>query len=329
MKKIWASVNGNPIKIVRYQGEEMAKRVPHQINPALQQFQQQQQLMRQRIPQVPQGQMGSSGNISQRQFWQQVIPANPVSTQEAQLQRQTVFYPTITPVNPQYRILAGTEQFFNNQTLIRVDLNSANFELYRRSFNTYFPLTTFTESYFLELIKLHIYNPLMVVMTSYIDAPDAIVPAKSHRLRNTMMLSLRGGAGGSNYTKTGNLHPFQVVLNTGNIKYAPWVNLMPTEWLQHPGIKHGSGEKGYKKSRKQKKTPYILYDPNAQNNWFQKCVKAGQDTSEQLWDFFINNIFSQIVDPYIIEYNRYPYQPGYTYLTLGKVVQDLFTVAFA
>jgi len=154
-----------------------------------------------------------------------------------------------------------------------------------------------------EQIKMYVYEPTVAEMTTYINGPHAIVPRDSGKLRNAMLLSIRGAAispGSATYTRIGNLHPFVLVLNTGNVNYAPFVNAMPSNWLQHNGLAHqtASGSGNINKTHKGRmKTPnpagipaHRLYDPNAQTDFFGTTAEAGRDKAQVAWDYYTTNI---------------------------------------
>jgi hypothetical protein len=199
----------------------------------------------------------------------------------------------VSGINPARRNRSGTQELFNNEVIFYCELNikaleEANNGAYRK----------IAEIELREQIMKFVYQPTVDEMLQYINGPDSVVPRDSGRLRNVMALSIRGAAiapGAATYTRIGNLHPFVVVLNTGTLNYAPFVNEMPSQWLQHPGnhgIRLRSGWKagrGPIKSGRTKVDPW-LYDPNAQTDFFNIVAEAGRARAQIAWDFFINRI---------------------------------------
>jgi hypothetical protein len=161
-----------------------------------------------------------------------------------------------------------------------------------------------TETTLLNLIKTYCYEPLKNIMYQEIQS---LAPKDSGRLRNMLMLSIGGGATGGDSSSTSqlhSLHPFFVVMSTGNIPYASVVNQMPTPWLVHPGMHGAKLQTVHKKSnskstglgRGQKSRKY-LNDPAAQTNWFEKIYLSGVVQAQMLWDRtkveleqFLNNL---------------------------------------
>lgn len=149
-------------------------------------------------------------------------------------------------------------------------------------------------------VQTQVYHGLYTYMKATIDVD---VPRHSARLRNMMEISLR------DHSNTGNMHPFKVVLDTGDIKYARYVNNMPVAWVQHPGT-HGSTRR-IRKGRK--KTPPYLYDPQAKAGYFYTVTDKGRTYAERTFNQYLKTFAIKYLDRYSSFYHTtLAKQLGYT-----------------
>lgn len=145
--------------------------------------------------------------------------------------------------------------------------------VYKMFTNNRFP----TEAELTRLVQTKVLIPLQTYMFSLINM---LVPRDSARLRNAFEISIR------EHSHTGNLNPFLVVMDSGDVNYASYVNEMPSTWLQHPGT-HNPFSPRTRKGRK--KTPLFLNDPLAQTHFFQKIVEQSQRQAQTLFDLFMKD----------------------------------------
>ena len=132
-----------------------------------------------------------------------------------------------------------------------------------------------TEAEITRLVQSKVYIPLQTYMFSLINL---LVPRDSARLRNAFEISIR------DHSHTGNMNPFVVVMDSGEVAYAAYANEMPDTWLKHPGS-HSPYSPRTNKGRK--KTPKFLSDPNAKHHFFQDIVEQSQRQAETLFKLFI------------------------------------------
>lgn len=158
---------------------------------------------------------------------------------------------------------------------MEVQLNySVNFAIqsvYKIFTNNHFP----TEAEITRIFQSKVYIPLQTYMFSLINM---LVPRDSARLRNAFEIAIR------DHSLTGNMNPFMVVMDSGDVEYASYVNEMSSKWLKHPGS-HDPFSPRTKKGRK--KTPRYLFDPQAETHFFQKIVEQSQHQAETLFKLFL------------------------------------------
>jgi len=173
------------------------------------------------------------------------------------------------------------------------------------------------------------------VLTYLLGQINRIVPRDSGRTRNALELSVRGisGTTGGASSRVGDLHPFLVVLNAGNIidkrgnAYVKYANAMPQSWLVHPGIHHPK-TKSYRFGRtvkqKPKQTFHYLNDPEAESDFMGKLadgmpgMQGGRDYAEHQYMFRFIPFLSNLYEPLIRGMN----------LSTQYIEQALFTRSF-
>jgi hypothetical protein len=156
-----------------------------------------------------------------------------------------------------------------------------------------------TESFLLERIRTEVYLPLRMRLWDWINQ---LAPKDSGATRNALELSVAGGTvpGGSSSatSQINGLHPFYVVLSTGNIPYAKIANNMPSPWLKHNGPTHqGTLSSRYGRTQQRRAGPHELFDPNAQQNWFETILYQGRIEARRLWSYFEYHWIMPFVTP--------------------------------
>lgn len=288
--------------------------------------QRQTQRQKQQPPQTRQQQFQSlyPANIS-RQGLNQVLNSQSVLAQQP-FKTQSPIPSNIAP-SPYAGVVGvrpSSPQYFLNERLFEIELNVIALHELNKFQSQYGDRKT-TEQELYHDVRALVYDEALLPLLRMINNPDeSIVPKDTGRLRNAILLSIQGGGGrasGSTYTRIGNLHPFSVILNTGKVRYAAWVNPMPESWVQHTGQPHANawhsnhnaqGQSIRKYKPKQK--PHALYDPNAKQDFFGKLVDEGQKIFEQMWYSYIHIKFADRFDHVIHK----------SYMTLDLIAMSLF-----
>ena len=234
---------------------------------------------------------------------------------------------------------------FDSEVILLLQLNEAVFQQYDLIARMYPPYRGLNERSLLQLVQSTLYNQLKTMMMVDINN---LAPRDSGRLRNAMELSIMGGhsGGGGATSMVSDLHPFFVILNTGDLPYAKPVNYMPTNWLAHPHP--GSSNEGYKFGRRitrQREGSYqtargtwkhYLYDPRAETHWFFTIRDKGRTYAHQLYSNFVGSTLPTWMDlePVIRFYSGYynqTMQQGQTppVLSSYQVALSIFSVRYA
>ena len=207
------------------------------------------------------------------------------------------------------------------QVVISIELNSFVFTQVEQAAKVTFN-NRITENGILTMIRNTIYDPLKQVMFNDIAN---WVPKDSGRLRNAMELSIAGGGvpGGnaSSTSQINGLHPFYVVLSTGDVPYASVVENMPDPWVQHDGPTHQGGlSSRYGRTVSRKKGPHELHDPQARQGAFGMVLANGRQMASNLWNQFENTVLPTLLNPILI----HPSSP--LRMPLNILISRLFTV---
>jgi hypothetical protein len=236
-------------------------------------------------------------SIAQNKRYQQNVPRYQAAYQEMQAQGMTTPDATIKGQFPKLQVWRagkastggpmGAGMNLGNMgplpplNIVTINLDPITFNQLSEA-SQYMFRRKLSESEILRDLKADYYQPLAFFIEGFINI---LVPKASGQLRNMLRLSVYGGAtggGNSSTSQLNSLHPFYVVISTGNIQYASVVNNMPTPWLQHPGV-HDPNERARKLGRGQK-VKQILNDPNAEEGWYEKIYEKGVAEAERLWN---------------------------------------------
>lgn len=266
-----------------------------------------------------QKQSQSQAQIRSQQFKQQFPSTISRGSFNQILSNQTVLaqqpFKSISPIPSNvapspYKGVVGagslSPQYFLNERLFEVELITLSLQTLNQMQSQYGDRKT-TENELYHDIRSLVYDKALLYLLPLINNPQtSIVPKDSGKLRTAILLSIQGGGGGasgSTYTRIGNLHPFSVMVNTGKVKYASWVNAMPNNWVQHNGRPHANAWSMYTNSKgesirthKPKQKPHPLFDPNAQQDYFGKLVNEGHKIFEMYWDQYIRTKFADRFD---------------------------------
>lgn len=228
-----------------------------------------------------------------RKEWTSLVRPMNVVTYKNQSPNQGFSPQILSPINTKTNRANPT--YFENNILVYLEFNTLSYDAIYKSMSQ---VNRVKEREIHGAVYHQFYWPLANDVERYIENEFSVVPADTHRLRNTMILSLRGGyAGpGGSMTRVGDLHPFMVVLNTGKLKYAPFVNVMPTPWLQHPG---SHGQTTSTRTGRVKKKAHDLHDPMAKTNWFNLTVEYGRKQAQSYLMRFINGWLTQTFISYL------------------------------
>jgi len=192
----------------------------------------------------------------------------------------------ILGTHPSARFNLGALGYLDSEVIAAIQMDYRNFmsiQAYTRLGNS-----DITENQLLHDIQDAFYMPLFGRIRTLINS---LAPKDSGRLRNAMELAAGGGthggtgaAGGGATSQIGTLNPFAVIINTGKVYYAPVVNKMPDNWLQHFGGPHrGYSGQSKRVGRRVKQSPHSLNDPQAIQYWYQEIVNGSRQFAQQLW----------------------------------------------
>jgi len=202
----------------------------------------------------------------------------------------------------------GRTGTFESQTIILIQMNYDVLDIYQRELRRLSGTRQrLEEADLLRIVRRHLFNDLQGFAFTLIKK---YVPTDTRRLANAMEISIR------DQSATRSLNPFHVFLNTGNIEYARPVNRMPTAWLRHPGT-HGR-TLSYRKGRGRKRTPRVLFDPQAVSGWFYRVLNESRDFAAQVY----RNLLSRYIGPLLTPLANYYGLPEY------HVALSLFGVRF-
>lgn len=199
--------------------------------------------------------------------------------------------------------------------IVTINMNPLFFNELQQAYKYQFQ-RKITESEILHNLQSQFYTPLAFFIEGFINI---LVPKASGQLRNMLKLSIRGGATGgpsSSTSQLNGLHPFYVVLSTGNIQYASIVNNMPSPWLQHPGV-HNPNQRARKKGRGQT-ARQILYDPSAEQGWYEKIWEKSIDEAQRLWNTWKFSYLYTLIFPLVSRLN----------IGTDDIIDQLFEVTF-
>jgi hypothetical protein len=233
---------------------------------------------------------------------------------------------------------------FDSEIIILLQLNDAVFQQYDMIAHWFPPHQGLNDRNLLHLVQDTLYRALKTMM--FVDI-NAFAPRDSGRLRNSMEIAINGGRGSSGGATSmiSDLHPFSVILNTGDLAYAKPVNYMPTTWLAHPHA--GSSNEGYKFGRRITRQregsfqtargtwKHNLYDPRAETHWFFKIRDNGRKYAQQLYNNFMSStlpMWSELQPVFNFYSGQYNQQlQGQTtppILSAYNVALSLFSVRF-
>ena len=292
-------------------GKQAAQQVQQSPGLTRQQQQARQSLFTRRVPRNAAPDRG----ITQAQW----IPAvEPVATMQPTV-------PDIRGMAP--RVARGpvaSREYFESEILFDLELDVlalGTFNLIQTHYGD--PKTSEAQLYY--DVK-HLYAEFMDQFLPWITDPDrAIVPKDTGDLRNAIIASLQGNAAGTQgtFTRVGNLHPFMVLINMGRLQYAQWVVQMPAEWLQHTGAKHTRTTKSSRTQRRgfgRNMARHRLWDPNAQEGFFDVLIHAGRSIWRRLWDTYLHGQFAQYFDKTLTAMARGPRNPSLPIIDLPYLI---------
>jgi len=127
-----------------------------------------------------------------------------------------------------------------------------------------------------DLTRL-VYQPLIASMRPTVYK---LTPSDMGRTRQSMMASMTPAYLATYLELTHFGDPvtrYTVAFGTPGIYYAKYINNMPTDWLRHPG-KHKAGARG--------RMGRILNDPNAETQFYEKCLTYGRSVARSRWSIF-------------------------------------------
>lgn len=185
----------------------------------------------------------------------------------------------------------GAMGTYDSEIIIAIQLQDEVFYGYEQIIKSNFGRLSQTQ--LLADVRRYVYEQLKGQMFAYMRN---VVPRDTERLLNAMELAIAGGRSGgggqsSSTSQLNSLHPFFVVLNTGNVPYAKVLEGMGNH------VKHYGNKKSYRTGRIVKRKPHPLNDPQASSSYFKDSVNFGRDLARTLWDNFKRNQLTRMLSP--------------------------------